>query len=120
MLPAFVSITSSSLVSHPISSFAVFPSYSRPAPFRLTPPSNLLTYHSPLRYLLTSPHVAWVSYLGLPAHPSHQLALATLRPGAFGGVLNFGVKGDAAQASKVVDLLKLASNLANVGASALP
>ncbi|KAJ7886818.1 Cys/Met metabolism PLP-dependent enzyme-domain-containing protein [Mycena olivaceomarginata] len=59
-------------------------------------------------YLLTSPHVAWVSYLGLPAHPSHQLALATLRPGAFGG-------GDAAQASKVVDLLKLASNLANVG-----
>ncbi|KAJ7895456.1 Cys/Met metabolism PLP-dependent enzyme-domain-containing protein [Mycena olivaceomarginata] len=66
-------------------------------------------------YLLTSPHVAWVSYLGLPAHPSHQLALATLRPGAFGGVLNFGVKGDAAQASKVVDLLKLASNLANVG-----
>ncbi|KAJ7888313.1 Cys/Met metabolism PLP-dependent enzyme-domain-containing protein [Mycena olivaceomarginata] len=66
-------------------------------------------------YLLTSPYVAWVSYLGLPAHPSHQLALATLRPGAFGGVLNFGVKGDAAQASKVVDLLKLASNLANVG-----
>ncbi|KAK7046455.1 Cys/Met metabolism PLP-dependent enzyme-domain-containing protein [Favolaschia claudopus] len=66
-------------------------------------------------YLSKNPHVAWVSYLGLPSHPSHQRALTTLRSGAFGGVLNFGIKGDAAQASKVVDLLKLASNLANVG-----
>ncbi|KAJ7260051.1 pyridoxal phosphate-dependent transferase [Mycena rebaudengoi] len=65
--------------------------------------------------LLANPHVAWVSYLGLPAHPSHQRALTTLRRGAFGGVLNFGVKGNAAKASKVVDLLKLASNLANLG-----
>ncbi|KAF8189487.1 O-acetylhomoserine ami [Mycena galopus ATCC 62051] len=66
-------------------------------------------------YLSKNPHVAWVSYLGLLQHPSHQRALTTLRPGAFGGVLNFGVKGDTTQASKVVDLLKLASNLANVG-----
>ncbi|KAJ6612548.1 Cys/Met metabolism PLP-dependent enzyme-domain-containing protein [Mycena sp. CBHHK59/15] len=66
-------------------------------------------------YLLKNPHVAWVSYLGLPSHPSHQRALTTLRPGVFGGVLNFGVKGDVVQASKVVDLLKLASNLANLG-----
>ncbi|KAJ7260048.1 Cys/Met metabolism PLP-dependent enzyme-domain-containing protein [Mycena rebaudengoi] len=66
--------------------------------------------------LLANPHVAWVSYLGLPAHPSHQRALTTLCRGAFGGVLNFGVKGNAAKASKVVDLLKLASNLANLGA----
>ncbi|KAJ7131588.1 Cys/Met metabolism PLP-dependent enzyme-domain-containing protein [Mycena crocata] len=66
-------------------------------------------------FLSKNPHVAWVSYLGLPDHPSHQRALATLRPGAFGGVLNFGVKGDASKASKVVDLLKLASNLANLG-----
>ncbi|KAJ6575977.1 Cys/Met metabolism PLP-dependent enzyme-domain-containing protein [Mycena vulgaris] len=66
-------------------------------------------------FLSQNPHVAWVSYLGLPSHPSHQRALESLRPGAFGGVLNFGVKGDAAQAGKVVDLLKLASNLANLG-----
>ncbi|KAJ7488134.1 Cys/Met metabolism PLP-dependent enzyme-domain-containing protein [Mycena latifolia] len=66
-------------------------------------------------FLSQNPHVAWVSYLGLPTHPSHQRALATLRPGAFGGVLNFGVKGDSIRASKVVDLLKLASNLANLG-----
>ena len=31
-------------------------------------------------------------------------------------MLNFGVKGDATKASRVVDHLKLASNLANVGA----
>ncbi|KAJ7050314.1 Cys/Met metabolism PLP-dependent enzyme-domain-containing protein [Mycena amicta] len=66
-------------------------------------------------FLSTHPHVAWVSYLGLPSHPSHQQALATLRPGVFGGVLNFGVKGNASKPSKVVDLLRLASNLANLG-----
>ncbi|KAF7289724.1 hypothetical protein MIND_01345800 [Mycena indigotica] len=68
-------------------------------------------------FLSTHPHVAWVSYLGLPSHPSHQQAVASLRPGVFGSVLNFGVKGEspARQASKVVDLLRLASNLANLG-----
>ncbi|KAJ7256361.1 Cys/Met metabolism PLP-dependent enzyme-domain-containing protein [Mycena rebaudengoi] len=51
--------------------------------------------------LLANPHVAGVSHLGLPAHPSHQRALTTLRRGAFGGVLNFSIK--------------LTSNLANLG-----
>ena len=61
--------------------------------------------------------VAWVSYLGLESHQSHELAKKLLRvPGQFGGVLNFGVKSsDANIGSKVVDTLKLASNLANVG-----
>lgn len=69
------------------------------------------------RYLKQHEKVAWVSYVGLESHPSHQLALKTLREGMFGGVLSFGVKGgdDAAVGSKVVDSLKLASNLANVG-----
>ncbi len=40
-----------------------------------------------------------------------------LRPNAFGGMLTFGVKGDAQIGSEVVDKLKLASNLANVGGS---
>ncbi|KAJ7214434.1 O-acetylhomoserine [Mycena pura] len=53
-------------------------------------------------FLAAHPYVAW-------------LALATLRRGAFGGVINFGVKGGALQASRVVDRLKLASNLANLG-----
>lgn len=62
--------------------------------------------------------VAWVSYLGLESHGSHELAKKLLRPGVFGGILSFGLKGgdtDAAKGSKLVDSLKLASNLANVG-----
>lgn len=68
------------------------------------------------RYLERHDKVTWVSYVGLESHPSHQLALKTLRRGAFGGMLSFGVKsGDPAVGSKVVDSLRLASNLANVG-----
>lgn len=67
------------------------------------------------RHLEKHPRVAWVSYLGLPTHGSHELAKQLLRPNAYGGVLSFGVKGDVKTASRVVDNLKLASNLANVG-----
>ncbi|TFK22842.1 O-acetylhomoserine ami [Coprinopsis marcescibilis] len=67
------------------------------------------------KWLEQHPRVAWVSYLGLPTHPSHELALKLLRTNAFGGVLSFGAKADAATSSKIVDSLKLASNLANVG-----
>lgn len=67
------------------------------------------------QWLEKHPKVAWVSYLGLPNHESHKMALQLLRVKAFGGVLSFGVKGDAKTASKVVDSLKLASHLANVG-----
>ncbi|KAG2346142.1 O-acetylhomoserine ami [Suillus weaverae] len=59
--------------------------------------------------------IAWVSYLGLESHPYHQKAKELLRPNTFGGVLSFGIKGDVSVASTVVDSLKLASNLANVG-----
>ncbi|KAG2360288.1 Cys/Met metabolism PLP-dependent enzyme-domain-containing protein [Suillus spraguei] len=59
--------------------------------------------------------VAWVSYLGLENHPYHQRAKEFLRPNIFGGVLSFGVKGDISVARTVVDSLKLASHLANVG-----
>jgi O-acetylhomoserine/O-acetylserine sulfhydrylase len=68
------------------------------------------------RYLERHEKVAWVSYIGLESHASHKVALKTLRRGAFGGMLNFGVKGgDPAVGSKVVDSLRLASHLANVG-----
>lgn len=68
------------------------------------------------RWLEKNPHVAWVSYPGLESHPSHTLAKKYLKRG-FGGVLSFGVKGDASAGSQVVDKLKLVSNLANVGDS---
>ncbi|TDL16306.1 putative O-acetylhomoserine-lyase [Rickenella mellea] len=67
------------------------------------------------KWLEKHPKVAWVQYPGLESHESHELAKKLLRPNAFGGVLSFGVKGDAKVGSKVVDKLKLASNLANVG-----
>ncbi|GAA5949111.1 hypothetical protein JCM21900_004863 [Sporobolomyces salmonicolor] len=70
------------------------------------------------QWLEQHPLVSWVSYPGLPSHPYHQQALKTLREGRYGGVLSFGVKGgaeDPKKGSKVVDSLKLASNLANVG-----
>ncbi|EIN04428.1 O-acetylhomoserine ami [Punctularia strigosozonata HHB-11173 SS5] len=67
------------------------------------------------RWLEKHPKVAWVSYLGLESHETHALAKQLLRENAFGGMLNFGVKGDATLGSRVVDNLKLASNLANVG-----
>ncbi|KAH9974915.1 O-acetylhomoserine ami [Lactifluus volemus] len=68
------------------------------------------------RYLEKHEKVAWVSYIGLESHPSHQQAVKTLKEGAFGGMLNFGVKSDdAAMSSKVINSLRLASNLVNVG-----
>ncbi|KAJ6610518.1 O-acetylhomoserine ami [Mycena sp. CBHHK59/15] len=75
------------------------------------------------KYLELDPRVAWVSYPGLPSHPSHALARQLIRrPSAFGGVLSFGVRAAgagpnedaAAKAMRVIDGLRLASNLANV------
>jgi O-acetylhomoserine/O-acetylserine sulfhydrylase len=67
-------------------------------------------------YLEKHEKIAWVSYIGLKSHSSHQIAIKTLREGAFGGMLSFGVKGnDATLCNKVIDSLRLTSNLANVG-----
>lgn len=57
----------------------------------------------------------WVSYLGLKSHESHGSAIRLFRPDMYGGMLSFGVKGDAEAGSQVVDNLKLASHLVNIG-----
>lgn len=75
----------------------------------------MLSLASNARWLEQHPKIAWVQYPGLASHPSHTLAKRLLRPNSYGGVLSFGVKGDARVGSQVVDKLKLASNLANVG-----
>jgi len=68
------------------------------------------------KWLEQHPKVSWVSYLGLPSHSSHAFASTIInRPNTYGGMLNFGVKGTALDGSRLVDNLKLASNLANVG-----
>lgn len=68
------------------------------------------------QWLEKNEHVAWVSYLGLESHPHHERAKKYLK-GGFGGVLTFGAKpkDGKEQSGNVVDNLKLASNLANVG-----
>lgn len=77
------------------------------------------------KFFEKSEYVSWVSYPGLESHPYHENAKKYLRNG-FGGVLSFGIKplGGAepsdpflASGPQVVDNLKLASNLANVGDS---
>ncbi|KAI9209201.1 O-acetylhomoserine/O-acetylserine sulfhydrylase [Polychytrium aggregatum] len=60
--------------------------------------------------------VAWVSYAGLPSHPSHHLAKQYLTNG-FGAVLTFGLKGGYESGKKFINSVKLASHLANVGDS---
>ncbi len=67
-----------------------------------------------VEYLEGHDKVAWVSYPGLPSHPSYELAKKYLPKGP-GSVLTFGIKGGTAAALKFIDSLKLFSLLANVG-----
>ena len=66
------------------------------------------------QWLEQHPAVEQVSYPGLASSPYHDLAKKYLNHG-FGGMLSFVVKGGSKQAEKVVESLKLASHLANVG-----
>lgn len=65
-------------------------------------------------WLSQHPQVTDVTYPGLENNPYYSLAKKYL-PKGFGGIVNFNVKGDKANASKFIDSLKLASHLANVG-----
>jgi len=66
------------------------------------------------QWLEKHPQVEFVEYPGLASSPYHELAKKYLKNG-FGGILNFGVVGEKENASKLIDNLKLASHLANVG-----
>lgn len=65
------------------------------------------------RFLKDHPRVAWVSYPGLEDSPHHPVA-TRLYGGRYGGLLTFGT-GDKASAFKVINGLRLAKNLANIG-----
>jgi O-acetylhomoserine (thiol)-lyase len=65
------------------------------------------------RFLKDHPKVAWISYPGLEDSPHHAVA-TRLYGGRYGGLLTFGT-GDKASAFKVINSLKLAKNLANIG-----
>ena len=66
------------------------------------------------RHLANHPKVAWVRYPGLESDPCYTLAQKYL-PRGQGGMVVFGVKGGVAEGIKVVDSLKLFTQLANVG-----
>lgn len=66
------------------------------------------------QYLKSHPNVAWVRYPGLESDESYPIAKKYLKNG-FGGMVVFGPKGGYEKAAKIVDNIKLFSNLANVG-----
>lgn len=66
------------------------------------------------QYLNSHPNVAWVRYPGLESDESYPIAKKYLKNG-FGGMVVFGPKGGYEKAVKIVDNIKLFSNLANVG-----
>jgi O-acetylhomoserine (thiol)-lyase len=68
------------------------------------------------QYLKKHPLVTWVTYPGLPDHPSHKLAVKYLKKG-FGGILGFGIKGGLEAGRKFINSVKLFSHLANIGDS---
>jgi O-acetylhomoserine/O-acetylserine sulfhydrylase len=65
-------------------------------------------------WLEQHPLVDFVEYPGLKSSPYNDLAKKYL-PNGFGGILNFGVKGEKEKASQLIDNLKLVSHLANLG-----
>lgn len=66
------------------------------------------------RFLEAHPCVEWVSYPGLPSHRDHAMAQRYLPAGA-GAIVGFGIRGGRDAGVKLIDSLKLASHLANIG-----
>ena len=67
-------------------------------------------------YLEKHPKVAHVGYPGLKSSPYHDLAEKYLQKGA-GSIFSFELKGGYEAARKLIDRLKIFSDLANVGDS---
>lgn len=65
-------------------------------------------------WLEQHPLVEFVQYPGLKSSAYYELARKYL-PNGYGGILNFGVKGEKEKASQLIDNLKLVSHLANLG-----
>lgn len=66
------------------------------------------------QYLEASDLVEWVSYAGLPSHPSYELAQKYLPKGQ-GAILTFGIKGGYEAGKRFINSAKLLSHVANVG-----
>ena len=66
------------------------------------------------KYLKEHNKVEWVTYPGLPEHPTYALAQKYMPKGQ-SGLLGFGIKGGRAAGKIFIDSLKLFSHLANIG-----
>ncbi len=66
------------------------------------------------QYLSRHPKISWVSYASLPNDPCYGLA-QTYCPKGAGAVFSFGVRGGYEAGVALVNEVKLASHLANVG-----
>jgi O-acetylhomoserine (thiol)-lyase len=67
------------------------------------------------QYLEKHPKVAWVNYPGLPSSPAYKDGKKYILHNSGGALIGFGVKGGAAAGRKVIEALKLFSDLANIG-----
>jgi O-acetylhomoserine (thiol)-lyase len=65
-------------------------------------------------FLVDHPDITYVNYPTLPSHPSHELVKKYLPKGC-SSLLSFGVKGGYEVGKKLVDEVRLASHLANLG-----
>lgn len=67
------------------------------------------------QFLEKHPKVAWVNYPGLPSSPAYDAAKKYILHGSGGALVGFGVLGGLAEGRKVIEALKLFSDLANIG-----
>ncbi len=66
------------------------------------------------RFLQEHAKVEWVTYPGLPDHPSYALAQKYLPKGQ-SGLVGFGITGGRAAGARFIEQLKLFSHLVNIG-----
>jgi O-acetylhomoserine (thiol)-lyase len=65
-------------------------------------------------WLSKHPAVEWVNYPGLPGHPHYANAKKYI-PGGPGAVVGFGIRGGRDAGIRLINNLRLASHLANLG-----
>lgn len=67
------------------------------------------------KWLRAHKNIEYVLYPGLEDNQYHSNAKKNFRPGLFGGIITFGIKGGVEGGKKFINNVKLASLLANVG-----
>jgi O-acetylhomoserine/O-acetylserine sulfhydrylase len=66
-------------------------------------------------WLKAHPLIEFVQHCSLPDHPWHDAAKKYYRPGTFGSVMTFGIKGGKEAGAKFINGTTMLSHVANVG-----